>query len=145
MALSIVLVNCWAFSLKLGHFSHFSHKQISPNILVFLIVLKRLFEIFVKENVVWFGMKILFFFNFLLRHFLIENVPICLGNIHVHGKLQIQKLNVVPLPYLELVFASQSHIFNLGHKNSSHCVHQQILLLANHLPVHQPLTRPWSG
>ena len=30
-----------------------------------------------------------------------------------------------------------SDILYLGPKDSSHCVHQQLLLLANHLPVHQ--------
>ena len=30
-----------------------------------------------------------------------------------------------------------SDILFLGPKDSSHCVHQQLLLLANHLPVHQ--------
>ena len=30
-----------------------------------------------------------------------------------------------------------SDILYLGHKDSSHCVHQQLLLLANHIPVHQ--------
>ena len=36
-----------------------------------------------------------------------------------------------------VVGAIRNHILYLGPRYSSHCVHQKLLLLANHLTVHQ--------